>query len=565
MLNLIPSPKSIEYGKGYLSTNAILPFNGFADERILVQINKLPTAPNGSKLTLTIGEQDNENYSIQISETGIEIIAEGVRGGFYAIQTLRQILNNDKVPYLTLQDAPALDYRGFYHDITRGKIPTLQTLKSLVDDLAYLKYNSLQLYVEHVFEFKETKELIQKTGYITKAELKELDQYCKQNFIDFIPSLSSFGHMYQILNLPEYNHLAVYQGELDVNEWRNWMQHHTIDPTNPQSIELVKSLIDQYIEAFTSDYFNICCDETFDLKRRYGDGEKELYIDFVKKIIAHVKSKGKKVMMWADILLTYPETIVDLPEDTIFLNWDYSPTPSLENVEKFKGLGRPQIVCPGNWSWNNFVEKITDGEPNISKMAEYGYANGSKGILVTNWGDYNNICSLENSRYSLFLGGEKCWNPNKVIDKNFHALVSKLAYGFDKAMDYYMQAVNLQKDISWSDHCYMYAHVKKGLEYNKNADYKVEFIKEKQALYLDLLNKLQREPWENGDYKRQLINATQGICLIVESNAVMAKTPIEKLIDHKEWLKEFSELWLKSNKPSELNLVVQLFEDIYKM
>ena len=83
MLNLIPSPKSIEYGKGYLSTNAILPFNGFADERILVQINKLPTAPNGSKLTLTIGEQDNENYSIQISETGIEIIAEGVRGGFY--------------------------------------------------------------------------------------------------------------------------------------------------------------------------------------------------------------------------------------------------------------------------------------------------------------------------------------------------------------------------------------------------------------------------------------------------------------------------------------------------
>ena len=95
--------------------------------------------------------------------------------------------------------------------------------------------------------------------------------------------------------------------------------------------------------------------------------------------------------------------------------------------------------------------------------------------------------------------------------------------------------------------------------------FKIEFIKEKQALYLDLLNKLQREPWENGDYKRQLINATQGICLIVESNAVMTKTPIEKLIDHKEWLKEFNELWLKSNKPSELKLIVDMFENIYKM
>ena len=95
--------------------------------------------------------------------------------------------------------------------------------------------------------------------------------------------------------------------------------------------------------------------------------------------------------------------------------------------------------------------------------------------------------------------------------------------------------------------------------------FKIEFIKEKQALYLDLLNKLQAEPWENGDYKRQLINAIGGICLIVESNAVMTKIPIEKLINHKEWLKEFNELWLKSNKPSELKLIVDMFENIYKM
>jgi hypothetical protein len=565
MLNLIPAPKKIQYQNGFLKVKAIAPFNGQLDERLLAQLNKLPTAENGCEISFEIGQSSSENYSLEIIQNGIKILADGIRGGFYALQTLRQIFTHESVPCLTIQDTPSFGYRGFYHDLTRGKIPTVDTLKTLIDDIAYLKYNSLQLYVEHVYEFTQTEEIVKKTGYITKAELQELDEYCKQNFIDFIPSLSTFGHMYEILCQEQFSHLAVENQITEPNEWANRQMHHTIDPTNPQSIELIKSLIDQYSQAFTSDYFNICCDETFDLKKRYGEKEKELYIDFVKKIIAHVKSKGKKVMMWADILLAYPETIEYLPQDTIFLNWDYRAQPELENVEKLAKLGKTQIVCPGTWSWNNFIENLLVGEPNICKMAEYGISNDAKGMLVTNWGDYNNICSLENSRYGLFLGGEKCWNPTAVIDQEFYKKVNHLAFSFDKAMDYYMQVVNLQKDVSWADFCYMYSRITKGLEYNKQADYSIEFIAEKQAVALDLMDKLSKEKWENGDYKRQLINAIQGICLMVESNAKLTKTPIKQLINVKDWLKEYSDLWLKYNKPSELHRVVELFENIYKM
>ena len=566
MLNIIPTPKSIEYKKGFLSVKAISQFVGLVDQRILTQIAKLPTDSNGVSLTLNIDENNSENYTIEITTSGIVITANGIRGGFYAIQTLRQIFTADKVPCVTITDYPSLEYRGFYHDITRGKIPTLDTLKSLIDDLAYLKYNSLQLYVEHVFEFSETQELIKKTGYITKAELIELDAYCKQNFIDFVPSLSTFGHMYEILMEENYKHLRVLKDYIkEPNEWWSRQMHHTIDPTNPQSIELVKSLIDQYAQNFTSDYFNICCDETFDLKQRFREQEKDLYINFVKQIIAHVKSKGKKVMMWADILLIYPETINDIPKDTIFLNWDYSPNPSKEKVEKFKALGKTQIVCPGNWSWNNFVEKVFDGEANISKMSQFSIDNGALGMLVTNWGDYNNICSLENSRYSLFLGAEKCWNPSERISQDFYASVNRLAFGFEKAMDYYMQADNLQKSIHWYHHCEMYSHVTKGLDYNHELDYSVELISQKQQAYVELYNALLAEKWDNGDYKCQLINAIQGIMLIVETNAIMSKTPITRLIDIKTWLNEYTRLWLKSNKPSELYRVVKLFEDIDKM
>ena len=566
MLKLIPQPKSVVINQGYLQNASLCLETKNLDQRLIVALSKLPLSPNGTPITFELGNADTESYTLTILTDKVIVKADGVKGGFYAIQTLRQIFANDKVPCVTITDTPDFEYRGFYHDITRGKIPTLETLKNLIDDLAFFKYNSLQLYVEHVYEFKETSNIIERTGYITKEELKELDAYCKQNFIDFVPSLSTFGHMYEILMDNQYKHLCVLKDYIkEPNEWANRQMHHTIDPTNPQSIELVKSLIDQYAQNFTSDYFNICCDETFDLKNTYGDGEKQLYLDFVKQIIAYVKSKGKKVMMWADILLAYPETINDLPEDTIFLNWNYSPKATPENVEKFNGLGKTQIVCPGNWSWNNFVEKIIDGEPNICKMAKYGFDNGAKGMLVTNWGDYNNVCSLENSRYSLVLGGEKCWNVNATIDQNFYKKVGTVAFGYENAMYYYLKAVELQNTISWSDHCYMYSHITKGLDYNHNADYNLEYITQKQQLYVELYNELLNAKWDNGDYKRQLLNAIQGIILIVETNAVMTKTPIKRLVDADKWLAEYSELWIKSNKPSELYRVVKLFEDIEKM
>ena len=40
------------------------------------------------------------------------------------------------------------------------------------------------------------------------------------------------------------------------------MRHHTLDVSNPESIQLVKALIDEFMPLFTSQYFNICADET---------------------------------------------------------------------------------------------------------------------------------------------------------------------------------------------------------------------------------------------------------------------------------------------------------------
>ena len=565
MLKLIPYPKNIQIKDGLLKNKYIKTFRGVNDERLISQIKKLPFDDNGATLIFNVENCDGENYSICVQENQIIVDAKGIKGAFYAIQTIRQLLDNDVVPCLCLQDNPDFKYRGFYHDITRGKIPTLDTLKGLVDTLAYYKYNSLQLYVEHVYDFKETSEIVKRTGFISASELKELDEYCKANFMDFIPSLSTFGHMYEILMEEKYKGLRVKKDFANpVNKWAARMRHHTIDPNNVYSIELVKSLIDQYCTNFTSDYFNICCDETFDLKEAYGEQSSQIYVEFVEQIIKHVVSKDKKVMMWADILLAHPETIELLPKDTLFLNWDYRPQPEKENVDKFKQLNRSQIVCPGTWSWNNFCEDVLDSEPNICKMAEYGYENGAMGMLVTNWGDYNNICSLELSQYGLVLGAEKCWNPTRVIDEKFYNSVDFITYKCDKGVKLLRLLNSLQLNVSWSDFCYYATHTFANKEVDPRAIYSIEFIQEKQKQYLEFTEQLNSLDGDFGDFKKEMELAAKGIMLIIEANAKLSKKSLaQSVVDYKTWLDEYSSLWLKKNKPSELYRIIELFEKVF--
>ncbi len=144
-----------------------------------------------------------EEYKLEISEINILITGGSDKGCFYGILTLLQLIeqNNDLIiPSLTINDYPDMEYRGFYHDITRGRVPSVVGLKSMIDKLANLKINSLQLYVEHTFDFEEFKTSLRTTDdYLTAEEILEIDEYCYNNFIDFVPSLSTFGHLYELL------------------------------------------------------------------------------------------------------------------------------------------------------------------------------------------------------------------------------------------------------------------------------------------------------------------------------------------------------------------------------
>lgn len=560
MLNIIPNVKTLEIKDGFIEKAAIYYKDLAADKRVLLAIKALPYDELGVKFEICISGVCGEGYELHIHKDSIKITAEGPAGAFYAVQTLRQIFTHKEIPCLYIKDEPDFKYRGFYHDITRGKVPTVATIKSLVDKMAYYKLNSLQLYVEHTYEFEEYKDLNEKLGYLTGDELKEIDAYCKQNFVEFIPSLSTFGHLFELLNQDKFKHLRVLKEHNDPNFWHSRMAHHTIDPLNPQSISVIKSLIDQYSPNFESDYFNICCDETFDLRayEKKGENVEKLYVDFVKQIIGHLQEKGKKTMMWADILLEHPETIDMLPDDVNFLNWDYSDSPNEERIKKLSEMGRRQIVCPGTWSWSRLCETVELEEDNISRMAEYGYKHGAFGVLNTNWGDWGNPCCLELASYGLVLGAEKSWSVKTEINDEFYSRVNFILFENKTGIQLLKKLSYLHRFVSWNNFIANYFdHRYNSHKHPCNCIF--TDLHKIQKLYTDLSDKINSEKWNNDEYREEMLISAEGICLIAELYQRLSGQDVSRVTNTREWLNKFRKKWLEKNKESELYRIEEVF------
>ena len=364
-----------------------------------------------------------ESYKINVSNNRIEINAPGGIGLFYGIQTLRQLIRayGLYIPFLSIDDKPYFANRGFYYDVTRGKVPTLETLKGLVDRISFYKLNQLQLYVEHTFAFEKMSEIWIGADPLTAEEILELDQYCQKHHVELVPSLSTFGHLYQALSTSTYGYLS----ELDAGpdkpySWVERQMHHTLDVSNQKSFEFVQKMLDQYIPLFSSDKFNICCDETFDLGEGKNkelaerEGKGRLYIDFLKKIINYVKGYNRNVMFWGDIIIQHPDLLSELPGDVVCLNWEYSGEPDENKVRTVYHSGIKQYLCPGVSGWNLLMNDMDNAFSNIEKIAQYGKKYSAIGILNTDWGDYGHINLFANSMPGMIYGAYLSWNPEVV-------------------------------------------------------------------------------------------------------------------------------------------------------
>ena len=304
--------------------------------------------------------------------------------------------------------------RSYMLDISRDKVPTMGTLKQLVEILEKFNYNQLQLYTEHTFAYSKHEAVWKDASPMTAQEVRELDLFCAMHGIDLVPNQNSFGHLERWLVKPEYNHLAELPHGGAPLPWGGFKKDPTtLCPTDPASLDFLAGLYDELLPNFESRLFNIGCDETFDLLGEGRSaaavkekGEGRVYLEFLLKVAELVRKHGKRPMFWGDVILRHPELVPELPKDLIALDWGYEGNhPFMDEAAKFAAAGLDFYVCPGTSSWNSLAGRVENMRENMIAAERAGHLHGAKGFMVTDWGDGGHWQPLAASLPGLILGG----------------------------------------------------------------------------------------------------------------------------------------------------------------
>ncbi len=312
---LLPTPEKVEIKSGTYK---------FSDEKnipVSKKISKEMTSP--------------ESYVLTVNESGVHIEGADEAGVYYGEVTLKQILKNYKgyLPYLFISDKPRFSYRGFMIDSCRHFF-TVEEIKKMIDAAAMFKFNKFHFHltddqglriesekyprlteigsVRNGSEFSRTDFNSERYAYFyTKAQLREIVEYCKERFIEVIPEVEMPGHTTAILAaFPEFS----CTGKKIEPKLHGGIFDDILCAGNTDVLKFCCDIIDELCEIFPSEYFHIGGDEA--PKTRWENCEKckskmkELGISdteqlqgwFVNEISQHLKSKGKKAICWNESL-----------------------------------------------------------------------------------------------------------------------------------------------------------------------------------------------------------------------------------------------------------------------
>lgn len=530
-----------------------------------------------------------DEYEIRIAEAQIEILAGNDAGAYYGVQTLRELirLHGKALPCCRINDWPSLARRGVYHDCSRGKVPKVSTIKELVERLAHWKINEYQIYIEDVFTFKKHPLIGRDSSPFTPADILEIQEHCKKHHVNFVPSLSSFGHFERILMLSKYQKLGEMPG------YRNFPGGTTLCPSDPGSIRLVSDLYSEFVPLFTAEDFNVCCDEPWELGQgrskttaeRIGRGR--VYLDFILKLRTLCLKHGKRMNMWGDIVMEHPELIPQLPKDIVLLNWDYyKEEKRMRRTNEFADAGLPFVCCPGVNDWQSHGTRLQTALTNISNFGKVAVQYGSEGILNTEWGDGGHRNTLGVALCAFAFGAANSWNPSSakqggfVEDFTFHVFGDKSGRLADA-----LQILGAEESQYWSYHTTTELLSKQGIAGKPIAlahtviD-KNQLPREQVSARIENLEKLSwpkpekdlsgferiaLEEFELAADMDRLAWQRYALAKEVRSGKIPAKRELQThAAEFKAMSKEFSRLWLIRNRPSRLRENMDCFEAAYQ-
>ncbi len=438
--NIFPRPQSYTAteGKVTIQNNFVVLFENDESGEMFRIVSKFrdnlkkranldcyPVADYAGKLNVFLRFSKNdafedEKYTISVTENGITVNYGTFVSAFRAQESLVQLIATGKgeIECCEIVDFSDVRRRGFMLDISRGKVPKLEKLFYLVDLMAMIKMNELQLYIEQfVYEYPSYPEYAHVVDALSPFEIMQLENYAHENYIDLVPNQNSFGHLGSWLSKPDFKALKGGAGSLD--------------PVNPDSIKFVRELHDSLLPCFHSDLVHIGCDEVLGLdegnaKEKAAEiGVVGVYADFINQINEIVKSHGRRSVFWGDVVLENnknPELISRVSKDMIPVIWRYGDQKEFEErAEVLSPLGYDFYLCPSTNCWSSMFSDLNVAEKNMLDAAETAVKfrdKGVYGVLIAEWGDFGHLQFDFPTQLALSYGAGIIWalESNRNLD-----------------------------------------------------------------------------------------------------------------------------------------------------
>lgn len=337
-----------------------------------------------------------EGYRLVLAEDGVRLCAADARGLLHGARVARGLfaVAENSLPALEIRDHPDLRVRGFMLDVSRGKVPTLPELLALVEAMAALRLNQLQLYVEHTFAWPGHEVVWRDASPLTPGDLAAVGARCAELGIEFVPNLNTFGHLERWLRHEPYRQLAECP-----DGWTHPLtgQHKPHPSTlfpDDASLAFVAGLLDGYLPHFASGQVNVGGDEPWELGQGRSReavaarGKHRVYLDFLNRIHGLVRERGKRMLFWGDILLEDLALAGDAPDEALPVVWGYDAGhPFDAQCGRLAELGRDFLIAPGTGTWQSFTGRLANARANVREATTAARRHGAEGILMTAWGD----------------------------------------------------------------------------------------------------------------------------------------------------------------------------------
>ena len=400
-----------------------------------------------------------EEYKLEIAESGITIASSGEKGRINGVSTLAQIVKQfgGKLPCVIIRDKPRLPIRMVQVCIGQVNAELRRDwIVRFVRKMAELKITHIGLYFEWNFRFPSVPQL-SSAHYPDKSDMEFTQREAEKYGIEIVPEFALMGHSKDLLELEAFAELR--ECAEDVCEAK--ASYDSLCFTSPEVRMFIKNVVNDICDIFHGELIHIGGDEVGHIgecptckKRGKEVGKMGLYLDYLEFVSELLEKRGKKMGVWADMLLMLTddspfwegkdlelsfraaaiERLKKLKDRIVIFDWWYVGV-NKASVDFFLSLGLKVVACTS--SNGCYASAVNFNQFYNSKiLCDYAAERNCDGVMMCDWINYLGDHAEQQYPFYALLARLGWSGPTAAVDDGFFDAVSLQLYGIkDKKLE----------------------------------------------------------------------------------------------------------------------------------